>query len=126
MLAVGFLRGSSYEDIPQHPYDLIFVDGPDVMDEGRETCNLTFVDFVSQSETPIVGITDKRLSTVLAHRIAVGAENAAYSPYFEMSVTRPVSKRDFLIGKKMPLKRLESLVPIRDSVPFDLIEQRAS
>lgn len=57
--------GYSYQLRPDHPYDLVFIDGP-VVPRGPECFDSDYLEVVLRSEHPVIGLIDGRLFTRLA------------------------------------------------------------
>lgn len=119
---LGFLRGTGYEDVPPLPYDAVFVDGPEHRDEqGRETCNMQFLTQLANSDRRMSGITDKRVSSVAAHRLALGEDKVHFSRYFGLSVTEPVTRADLILGGPKSARGMSSLAYGGDGIPSQML-----
>lgn len=59
-------RGMRYRNVPERPYEFVVVDSPayDSQLDRSKTCNLDFLHLVRQSDQPISGLIDMRVSTV--------------------------------------------------------------
>jgi hypothetical protein len=62
----SLFRGTRYAKVPERPYTLVFVDGPDCHAVGTNTltCNLDYIEVVRRSLDPVYGIVDGRFTTV--------------------------------------------------------------
>lgn len=84
-----FFSGMYYKNIPEYPYDVVFVDGPP--QEGCSTVD--FLNLVSKSAKPITALIDNRSYTVMLYSFLFGNYHIKqYSPSFY--VCGPLSKED--------------------------------
>ena len=104
----SIFRGSAYEQIPDHPYEFVFIDGPAALDEDGSltvgldfVCNMDFVRLILHSENPVWGIVDGRKLTVLAYHFLFGPNKVVHYPGWNLSVIRGVTKEDILKEDEM-------------------------
>lgn len=101
----AFLRGTVYQEIPDHPYDLVFVDGPGQPIDGVTACNMDFVRIVLASDRPVRAIVDSRKSTMVAYSVLFGPEKVRFNYPQGLGLVDPVSKAEVLLGDTAILKR---------------------
>lgn len=98
----AFVFGSVYEQIPDHPYEMVFVDGPNDDYETpygkNRVANMDFVRLVSGSDRPIIAITDNRLPTVHAYSLIFGKEKVSFYKNCKLGVVSPVSRKDLILN----------------------------
>ncbi|MBI2047578.1 MAG: hypothetical protein HYT27_00405 [Parcubacteria group bacterium] len=89
-------RGVGYKNIPKRPYEFVFIDGPSTTapSDGHKTFNFDFIHVVSDSERPVFGILDLRLSTHYVLREIFGSEKVRFNPYRSLGFIGPCSKKD--------------------------------
>ena len=92
---ISLFRGVRYRDVPERPYEFVFVDGPayDSQVDGDKTCNLDFLHLVRQSDQPISGLIDKRVSTVFVCQRLLGAK-VRYEAWTHLAHIAPSSRTD--------------------------------
>jgi len=113
----SFVRGTVYRDVPDYPYDSLFIDGPDT----QGMCNMDFVKLVESSESPIYGIIDGRRRTALAYSYLFGGKKIVYYR-FGFSYLGPFSKRD-LLSKINLMDIFRRNIKVYGGAPFKKINQ---
>ena len=66
----SFIVGTTYKDIPDIPYDFVFVDWPKSTFDSKglpRICNMSYIQILEKSEKQVSGLIDKRYNTVLAY-----------------------------------------------------------
>ena len=108
----SFVRGTVYREVPDLPYDLVFVDGPGqglFQDHPYTMCNLDFVRLVERSDRPLRAIIDNRKHTVLAYTVLFGPDKVRFFPggpgQGSLGIVAGVTKHDLLLGDKPLMKR---------------------
>lgn len=92
----GFFRGMRYKNLPQRPYEFVFVDGPKTHSpkDGMKTFDFDFIWVVENSSKPVYGILDLRLSTFYVLREIFGKEKARFDILRSLGFIGPCSKDD--------------------------------
>ena len=101
-IGIGPVYGSSYEEIPDHPYDIVYVDGPDTMVSNNQgetdyCANLDFVNVVMVSKKPISAVIDNRVRTVLSYGLLFGPDKVSYNRCWKLGFVEEVTKKDMSI-----------------------------
>jgi len=101
---ISLFRGLRYRDVPDRPYDFVFVDGPayDSPLDGAKTCDLDFLHLVRRSDRPIAALIDKRVSTVFVCQRLLGAR-VRYEAWKHLAYIAPSSRAD--------LRYIDSVTP---------------
>lgn len=112
----SFIRGTVYEEVPNYPYELVFVDGPS--QEGM--CNMQFVKVVEKSEIPVSAVTDNRRNTVLAYSLLFGPDKVRYYMPWGLGVVNKVTRDDILFKDPLTMKTtiFDHVVPFRFGNPI--------
>jgi len=78
--SIGLFRGLRYRDIPNRPYDFIFVDGPDYTTVNGQELAFDFdaIHVAKNSTRPINGLIDKRVSTSFVLQTLFGSDAVSY------------------------------------------------
>lgn len=99
----SFLRGACYKEVPEHPYEFAFVDGPfQDAGTGETMCDIDFLRVVSKSDRPVSALVDNRKHSVLAYTIALGREKVRYNQVWGLGTVEPVTKKDLrLLDKRV-------------------------
>jgi len=111
----SLFRGVRYRDVPDRPYDFVFVDGPDFVapSDGALTFDLDYIHVVKNSEKPVYGIIDCRLSTVYVLQAVFGLDKVKYSPVHVLGFVGPCTKDDLT-----PLKLETIMNAVRRNANF--------
>ena len=72
----SFISGLIYENVPNYPYDFVFVDGPDYKDK----CDMDFIRVVENSEKKVSALIDTRKTSALAYSALLGRDKISYHP----------------------------------------------
>lgn len=96
----GFIRGTVYQEVPAHPYQLVFVDGPHqyLPNQSPKMCNMDFVRLVEKSDKPITALVDGRARTLIAYALVFGPEKVIYYGDCKMGMVDSVTKNDMLLA----------------------------
>ena len=118
----SFVRGTIYKEVPDHPYEFVFVDGPSQGLEGTGTmCNMDFIRVVEKSQTPVSAIIDNRKHTVLAYSLIFGTDKVRlYSNWSGLGVVNKVTCNDMVLRDKQLVKKylLKSRIQVENGNPF--------
>lgn len=92
----SIFRGVRYRNIPARMYDFVFVDGPKYKSpvDGVPTFDFDFIQIVRDSERPVSGLIDKRVSTCFVLQQILGAEKVRYDPVLHLGYIAPCTKHD--------------------------------
>ena len=101
----SFVKGTVYKDVPDYPYEFVFVDGPsqgpiEQVGAGVTMCNMDFVRVVENSDSPITGIIDNRKHTILAYTNIFGPQKVSLFSNYAFGLVQNVSKTDMILGDK--------------------------
>jgi hypothetical protein len=101
----SLFRGVRYRDVPDRAFDFIFVDGPDLRSpsDGTLTFDFDYLHIVRNSEIPVYGIVDYRLSTSYVLQIVFGTEKVKFSALQELAFVGPCTKYDLIPIELEPL-----------------------
>jgi hypothetical protein len=95
--SVGFVTGTVYQAVPDHPYEFVFVDGP----AHQGSCNMDFIRHLqNHPELSVRAIIDRRLPTIRAYGTLLGRENVHYNLVTELGFVSPVSAADLLVNEE--------------------------
>ena len=92
----SLFRGVRYRDVPDRPYDFVFVDGPNLFAPSDEslTFDFDYIHVVRNSEKPVYGIVDDRLSTSHVFQVVFGMDKVKFSAIHELAFVGPCTKDD--------------------------------
>lgn len=112
----SLIRGTIYEEVPSHPYEFVFVDGPS--QEGM--CNMQFVKVVENSDIPVSAVTDNRKNSVLAYTLLFGPDKVSYYVPWSLGVVDEVTSNDFVFKDPLKMKAtiFDHVVPFRFGNPI--------
>ena len=105
MYSYSFVRGTVYEEVPQYPYEFVFVDGPPQGVEGVVMCDMDLVRVVAGSETPVSAFIDNRKHTVLACSLIFGPDKVSFYSELSLGVVSSVTRHDMVLGDKERMRR---------------------
>lgn len=66
----GPFVGVGYEQIPDRPYDFVFVDGPEC--DKQTQFDVDVLDIIGKSDTPITAMVDYRIGSCFIYQLALG------------------------------------------------------
>lgn len=105
----AFVRGTVYKEIPDYPYEFMFVDGPSqsVIENGerKQLCNMDFIRLVEKSSTPITAILDGRKSTMLAYSMIFGPDKIRWYPAYVKAIIEHTTKDDLILNDTLLMKK---------------------
>jgi hypothetical protein len=95
-VAVYCFSGVAYADIPNRPYEFVFVDGPyhGSSATGQMTCDLDFLGVVARSTTPVWGLIDGRITTVYALQSLLPKSQVRFDPKRGITSLGPLTRED--------------------------------
>lgn len=107
---ISFYRGVGYDDLPERPYDFVFIDGPDfdAPSDGNITFDFDYINILKASNKPVAALLDGRLSTAYVLQNILGVEAVRYDPVTQLSTIGPCTKDDILL--------FESSSALKDSI----------
>ena len=103
----SFVRGHVYKEVPDYPYQFVFVDGPPQGVDGKAVmCDMDFVRVVAGSETPVSAFVDNRKHSVLAYSLIFGPNKVSYHSDLGLGVVKEVTCQDMVLGDKDRMKMM--------------------
>ena len=89
-------RGVRYRDVPDRPYDFVFVDGPKYIapSDGSVTFDFDLLEVLLKSEHRVSAIIDKRVSTCFVLQSILGEDRVKYSAVLHLGFVRPSTCHD--------------------------------
>lgn len=102
----GVFRGMRYRDVPELPYDFVFVDGPGYrLPDGDIVCDLDLVKVLSNANEPVAALIDKRVSTVFVLQQLLGCSRVRYDAIRGVGIVQPSRAADLhCMDRKAPSK----------------------
>tara|TARA_B100000315_G_C14459261_1_gene532978 strand:+ start:343 stop:978 length:636 start_codon:yes stop_codon:yes gene_type:complete len=117
-----FINGTVYSNIPDYPYDFVFIDGP----SSQGMCNMDFIRLIASSEKPMSCLIDGRVTTSLAYSILFGKSKVTLFPFWGASMILDVTKDDLRTTTKQTLRSLRDEfvnVSYRSALDLELREE---
>ncbi len=100
----SIFTGNSYKNIPDYPYNFIFIDGPDDPYVGEYTPlkrpNMDLIKLLHKTTNPITAVIDYRLPTVIAYGIIFGKQKVQFLKPWNIGLLENVTKNDILINQE--------------------------
>lgn len=95
----GPFRGVGYENVPQRPYEFVWIDGPhaELPDEGTISFGFDFINVLRRSERPIRGLIDFRQMTAFVLQMLLGPRLVRLDTVTELVEVGPCRASD-LVG----------------------------
>jgi predicted O-methyltransferase YrrM len=92
----GLFRGMRYRDVPDRPYDFVFVDGPNYIapSDGGVTFDFDLLHVLRRAEHKVFGIVDKRVTTGYVLQRLLGPKLARYDARKHLCFVGPASRAD--------------------------------
>lgn len=89
-------RGVRYRDVPKVAFDFVFVDGPHHHSptDDHFCFDFDFLEVVRNSDSPVSGIVDCRLSSSYVLQKLLGEEKVRFDYVKELAFIKPVTKND--------------------------------
>lgn len=102
-------RGVAYRDVPDRPYDFVFVDGPEHHSptDGEFAFDIDFINVVKRSEQPVYGIVDLRLTSSFVFQTVFGPDKVKFDAVRELCFVGPCRRDDLL---QLELDRLGAVM----------------
>lgn len=104
-----FFRGVRYRDIPDRPYDFVFVDGPSYLtDPGGDILAFDFdlISVVKKSGKPVSALIDTRTSTCFVYSLLFG-DKFKYDYIRKVGIVEPCTKSDLLSAKAIVARAMK-------------------
>jgi len=96
----SFIKGTVYEKVPEYPYEIVFVDGPDYTirenDKDNIAANMDFIRVLYSSQIPVTAVVDYRLNSVIAYGILLGKKHVQFIKPWSVGLIENVTKKDLL------------------------------
>ncbi len=91
-------RGVRYQDVPDLPYDFIFVDGPHhhAPSDDAFVFDFDLIHIIKNTTNSIYAIIDYRLTTSYVFQTILGLDKAKFNSVLELCFVGPCSKDDLL------------------------------
>ena len=95
----AIFRGVGYKNIPERPYELVFIDGPETTtpSDGMTAFDFDYIQLVKKSSNPVFGIIDKRIGTSYVYQKLFGLDKVKYDPKRNLCYVGPCTKKDLKI-----------------------------
>lgn len=92
----AFFRGIRYKDVPDRPYEFVFVDGPNTKSklDSSQTFDFDFIRVVKKSQGNVCGIIDMRHSTCYVLQEVFGPRKFRYDHIRNLGFVGPVRRGD--------------------------------
>ena len=92
----SLFRGMRYRDVPDRPYEFIFIDGPKYHSpiDNVPTFDFDLLHIIRNSDIFVSGLIDKRLSTCFVLQQLLGVDKVSYSTIFGLGFILPCNKHD--------------------------------
>jgi hypothetical protein len=100
-------RGVRYQEVPERPYELVYVDGPKtsvrdpVTGEKIKTFNFDLITVVQKAVHPVYALVDTRLSTCFVYQMIFKEGKVRFDYAREVGIIGPVTKDDLLSTNQM-------------------------
>lgn len=91
----SLFRGMRYRDVPDRPYEFVFVDGPSTCShaDGDRTCDLDLVTVLRRTRRPVSAVVDGRLATCWVLQQVLGPA-FRFDPLRRLGVVTEASRAD--------------------------------
>lgn len=91
----GDFLGCFYEDIPNYPYDFVYIDGPTLRatPSSSKCFNSDFINIVMKSNIPIQGMLDQRIGTYWTLKKLLPKAEIRYHPIKKITTVKNVAKQ---------------------------------
>jgi len=103
-----FFRGAGYKDIPNRPYEFVFVDGPAYLSNPSASplgFNYDLIEVLKRSELPVAALIDSRHSTCYVYHQLLG-DKVRLDYLRKLGVVLPSTKKDLLSGRQIVLRTM--------------------
>ena len=106
----SIFRGVGYSNIPDYNYDLVFIDGPGTMSpvDRQRTFDFDYINIVSKSRHPVLGVIDNRKGTCFVFQKVFGKKFVRFNKILNLGFVGPCSKKDIndeITGSSVSIKR---------------------
>lgn len=123
----SLFRGVRYEEIPDRPYDFVFVDGPTYISpvDGVATFDFDYIHVLKNADRPVGCLVDKRLSTVFVLQQLLGLDRVKYSTVAGLGYVKPCSKVDLEgIGTQISSKNYRGSMRVLGNSKLSMAEKK--
>ena len=121
----AMIQGSSYERVPDHPYEIVFVDGPavDIESHGtsNESSNMDFIKLLNSTDRQMTAIVDYRVRTVMAYGLLLGKDKVKFLKPWNLGIIENVSRKD-LLGNDSEFPQLFDRIKSTTQFAYDFPE----
>jgi hypothetical protein len=95
----AIFRGVGYKNVPERPYEFVFIDGPAIAapSDGMTAFDFDYINLVKKSSNPVFGIIDKRIGTSYVYQKLFGLDKVKYDPKRDLCFVGPCTKKDLKI-----------------------------
>ena len=123
----SLFRGMRYRDIPERPFDFVFVDGPSYeAPDGAVTFDLDLLHILRRSETPVSAIVDKRVSTCYVLQQVLGPERVRFDPSVGIGFVTPSTRNDLrVVRSDVPSRSFSKAYSILGSTRLEFTYEAA-
>jgi len=115
-------RGMRYKDVPERPYDFVFIDGPltSKTSDGTKSSDIDYLHIIRNSEIPVRGIIDCRFATCYVFQKILGVKKVKFDAYRNLGFIEPCTKDDLLVINKNTPRSLNASKRILRKTQFHL------
>ena len=91
--------GVCYHEIPNRPYEFIFVDGPGTTapSDGTKACDIDLINLVKKSEVPIYAMLETRVPTCYVFQKVFGNQKVKFDVIKILGLVGPCVKEDLRV-----------------------------
>jgi hypothetical protein len=95
----AIFRGVRYRDVPERPYDFVFIDGPKYIapSDGTVSFDFDYIHVIMNSNKAVYAIVDKRLTTCYVLQKLFGVEKVKYSVKHHLCFVSPCTRDDLRV-----------------------------
>jgi predicted O-methyltransferase YrrM len=96
----AMVRGSVYEQVPDHPYEIVFVDGPAMAIEENgvinEAANMDFIRLLNSTDREVTAVIDYRVRTVMAYGLLLGKDRVKFLKPWNLGIVENATRKQLL------------------------------
>ena len=92
----SIFRGIGYKNVPERPYEFVFIDGPETTapSDGMTSFDFDYINVVIKSNNPVYGIIDKRIGTSYVFQKIFGVDKVRYDTKRDLCFIGPCTNKD--------------------------------